>query len=112
MPCPFCDSLLDKYEFEGHSAYECENKACLNDDMPRYKMVFIHGRNLSETVMFEEDGFYVQIDHAVNRTIISRLEACVLLDSITLPKALDFNKYEYDCLPKLLSKVKMLMVFS
>lgn len=111
MPCPFCDSLLDKYEFEGHVAYECENKACMNDDMPRYKMVFIHGRKLSETVMFQEEGLYVQIDHT-GRTIISKLEACVLFDSITLPKALDFNKYEYDCLEKLLNKIKMLMVFS
>lgn len=112
MPCPFCDRILNTYEFEGHSAYECENEVCMNDDMPRYKMVFIHGRILSETVMFEEDGFYVRIDYAHNRTTISKLEGYILFDSIILPKALDFNRYEYDSLNKLLNKVKMLMVFS
>jgi hypothetical protein len=112
MPCPFCHSLLDKYEYEAHAAYECENKACLNDDMPRYKMVFINRCCVSETVMFQEEGLYIQLDHAVNRTVISKLEVCMLTDNVIIPKILEFNKYEHDALPKLLSKVKMLMVFS
>lgn len=112
MPCPFCDSLLNSYEYDAHAAYECENKACLNDDMPRYKMVFINRRCVSETIMFEDEGFYIQLDYSVNRTIISRFEVCMLTDNVIIPKVLDFNKYEHDCLPKLLNKVKMLMVFS
>ena len=112
MPCPFCNSLLSKYEYEAHAAFECEVPHCLNDDMPRYKMVFVNGCNVSQTIMFEQDNFYVQLDYANDKTIISRLQACVLTDTVIMPRVLDFNKYELDCLPKLLNKIKTLMVFS
>lgn len=90
-----------------HEAYECEAKHCINDDMPRYKMTFVEGKIVSRVIMFP--NLYVQIDYVNNVTIISRLEVCVLTNTVRIPRPLAFDP---DNLPSLLEKVKTILTFS
>lgn len=113
MKCPLCQSELISYSGPdpdngtGYRALECEAAQCLNDDMPRYKMMFENGALVTRTLQYE--GVHVAIDYRNGVTVISKLIACFLTDSIRLPRVLDFDdKDPY----ALYTKVKTLMLFS
>jgi len=107
MPCPFCHSLLTKYEAEFHIGYDCDNNDCIQDNMSRYHLVIFNGEVITKSIMYP--GIYVQIDYKNHVTVISRLQACFLTDSIRIPRPLDFNHEEPDAL---LHKIKTIITFS
>jgi hypothetical protein len=121
LNCPFCHSELrysastlgpkgEVREMWDH--YFCDDDNCLNDDMPRFQINFhkdetAFGEPISCAFMI--DTYYIQIDFASNNTIISTLDGPLLIGSIHLPKALQFDMAN---LSSVSEKVKTLLVFS
>lgn|ERR1700722_3172831 len=109
MFCPFCRSRLKVHVFRFHTAIGCEATDCLVDEMSRYIMTYNNYPTYLISRVFIMNDSYIQVDYKNNITIISKLEACFLMDSIRLPGTLKINlKKPYDILPK----IKLLMIFS
>lgn len=109
MICPFCRTRLTVFEYPSHTVQLCENHGCMNDDMTRYSVSYNNYPTFLQSRIFMMDKFYIQIDYRNNKTIISKLEACFLFDSIQLPKAIVVDlKNPFKILPK----IKILMMFS
>lgn len=109
MICCFCSNRMRVYTHHFHLTLACVHKGCVVDDMSRYEITYNNYPTylLSRNIIL--NNFYIQIDYRNNKTIISRLAACFLVDSIEIPKALSLDtKNPYD----LLTKIKTLMVFS
>lgn len=107
MNCPLCSAKLEEYNNVTCIAYECTDAKCLNDDMPRYKMTWVDGKIVTRTIQF--DDIHVAIDYLNDTTIVSKLMACFLMNSIRFPKAIEW----YDDEPaKTLEKIKLLLTFS
>jgi hypothetical protein len=110
MKCPFCHSRLEVWPFQFHTTYGCVAEECVNDDMPRYQITYNNYPTflISRVFMFNKD-IYVVVNYRDNCTVISKLEACLLFDTVQIPRALDVDlKRPFDILPK----IRTLMVFS
>jgi hypothetical protein len=81
----------------------------MNDDMPRYQVAYNNYPTYLISRTFMIDIYYVQIDYKNNKTIVSRLYACFLLNSVEVPKALNFDR---DNPQNILPKINTIMVFS
>ena len=119
--CPFCSEdlrysdgaigRLGKVETEWDHFF-CDNTECMNDDMPRYQINYhkkSKGYNSPLSVAFMIGIYYVQVDYKDNVTILSKLEGPLLLDSVTIPKALVFDM---SALQIVENRVKTLLLFS
>lgn len=120
--CPFCKSKLRKSEGfidrknvikTNWNHYFCDESKCLNDDMPRYSVNYSWGPNKEDnkrtSCSFMIDTYYVQIDWEENTSVLSTLDGPLLLDSITLPKALDLDMSD---LVSVVKRIKTLLIFS
>lgn len=109
MKCPFCNSRLMVWKYDFHTTYGCDAACCVNDDMPRYQITYSNYPTalIARTIML--DKHYVQIDYQNDRTTVSVLEVCVLIDRVILPKALDINIKDMIGFSE---KIRTLMVFS
>lgn len=120
--CPFCkvelrksESFVDRNNIirTRFNHYFCDETGCLNDDMPRYAINYAWGPNKEDgektSCIFMIDSYYVQIDWEKNCSILSTLDGPLLLGSITLPKALDFDMND---LASVIKRIKTLLVFS
>jgi len=108
-PCPFCRSELEEFKDKFITTHACYDSTCINDDMPRYKEIY---ENTSESLIeryFMMGGYYIQVSYKNNWTVISRLEACLLFDSVQIPTAL---KIDLTNPLDILNKVKLFMIFS
>lgn len=110
MLCPFCHTKLEYRNRQLHTSYYCDAPHCVvNGDMTRYETNYQNYPTKLISRTFIIDNTYIQIDYINNRTVISRLEACFLFDSVEVPRALEVNlKNPYE----LLDKIRMLMIFS
>lgn len=86
------------------------DKDCINDDMPRYQVTYNNYPTflISRVFMFEM-VYYVIVNYRDNCTVISKLMACVLLDSIQIPRALEIDLSNPHAI---MPKIKTLMTFS
>ena len=93
-----------------HTTYYCGATDCVvSGDMARYEANYQNYPTKLVSRSFIIDNTYIQIDYVNNKTVISRLEACFLYDSVEVPRALEVNlKNPYE----LLDKVRVLMIFS
>lgn len=109
MKCPFCGSKLEVWTDVLHTVYGCAASGCVNDDMPRYMAKYNNYPTYLVSKTFMMDDLYIQVDYKQNYTIIHRLEACCLFDSVQIPRALDVSmKNPKDIIPK----IRILMTFS
>lgn len=110
MQCPFCRSKLIVRTQQLHTSYYCDAPDCVvSGDMARYEANYQNYPTelISRALIIGNTN--IQIDYVNNRTVISRLEACFLFDSVEVPRALEINlKNPYE----LLDKIRMLMIFS
>jgi hypothetical protein len=109
MNCPFCRVRLTSYHYPTHAAYVCEDAGCINDDMPRYQVSYNNYPTCLISRTFMLDKYYIHIDYKQDTTTISVLEACFLLDSVRVAKALAINLND---IVTAAEKIKTLMVFS
>jgi hypothetical protein len=109
MRCPFCDGELRAWQEEQTITYGCAQIGCVKDDMPRYRATYYSHPISLISLTFMLDQYYIQIHYPTNRTVISKLVACFLTDTIQLEKALtvDFND-----LASFLNKIQTLLTFS
>jgi hypothetical protein len=108
VECPFCCQELKVWNKLPYASAGCENPSCLVDDMPRYQITYAEdGEPTNEAFMLGQ--YYVQIGHLNQITVISRLEACFLMDSVQVNKVLDFDLFNPSAS---LSKLNLLMAFS
>ncbi len=110
MRCAFCKSKLDVWPYPLHTTYGCMNKDCINDDMPRYQVTYNNYPTflISRTFMFKDD-WNIIVNYRDNCTIVSKLMACIIYDSVQIPRALDVDlSNPYSIIPK----IKTLMTFS
>lgn len=109
MKCPFCSNRLSIWKAALHTTYGCMMAGCEVGGMTRYQVTYLNypTRLLSKTFML--DKFYIQINYDSKKTVISILEACFLLESIEVNRAMeiDFSRSE-----ELVDKIKMLYLFS
>lgn len=109
MKCPLCLSRLEVWPFPFHTTYGCIAKECVNDDMPRYQVTYNNYPTYLVSRVFMLDPYYIIVNYRDNCTVISKLEACLLFDSVQIPRALDIDlKRPLDIVPK----IKTLMIFS
>jgi len=110
MLCPLCQTKLEVWTYKTDTDYACIwNDKCINADMPRYIAKYNNYPTYLISRAFMMDKYHIVIDYPRNVTIISVLEACVLLDSVEIPKALKINlKDPYS----IINKIKTLMLFS
>jgi hypothetical protein len=107
--CPFCDGRLEIWHHDFHTIYACCNEGCVNDDMPRYQATYNNYPTVLTGYIFMLDKYYVQISYANQITVISRLEACMLFDTMQLPRALSID---FEDLDTFLNKIKTILTFS
>jgi hypothetical protein len=89
--------------------YYCYNDDCLFEGMIRYQAGF---NKYPTYINYENiiiDRFYIQVNHRLNKTVISRLKSCFLFDSIEIPKAI---KIDFKNTSDIINKAKILMLFS
>ena len=110
MHCPLCHSKLEMRVQELSTAYYCDAPDCVvGGDMTRYEVSYQKYPTKLLSRVFIIDNTYIQISYTYNRTVVSRLEACFLFDTVEIPRALEVNlKNPYE----LLDKIRMLMMFS
>lgn len=109
MICPFCKNKLELYVYRYNSAYSCENKNCLNDDMTRFQVSYNNYPTFLLSMAFMLDNYYAQIDFVNKVTLISKLEAFFLFDTVQIPVILKFN---YKFPEENLKRIKNLLVFT
>jgi phenolic acid decarboxylase len=109
MKCPFCNMRLQVWQHAFETIYACVENNCIVDDMPRYQIAYNNYPTYLLFKTFMLNNFYVQINYSDNETVISRLKACFLFDTIKLRRALsvDFNN-----LQDLIDKINTLLIFS
>lgn len=120
--CPFCkeplrlsEGFIDKNNIikPEFNHYFCDETACMIDDMPRYSVNYSWGKNREDnkkiSCSFAIDTCYVQIDWEENISTLSTLYGAILLDSVTIQKALDLDM---DNLSSVTERIKTLLVFS
>lgn len=107
--CPFCDDRLEIWPHEFHTIYGCINEKCINDDMLRYQVMYNNYPTVLMGYTFMLDKYYIQISYRNHNTTISRLEGCMLFDSIQVPAPLSVD---FDDLNSFLNKIKTILVFS
>lgn len=120
--CPFCKVKLRLSEgfFDRNNQthpnwnhYFCDETGCMVDDMPRYSVNYAWGENKEDgektSCCFMIDTYYVQIDWEANTSTLSTLDSVILLGSVVLPRALDFDMND---LPSVIKRIKTLLVFS
>lgn len=109
MICPFCHSKLKPYRAVFHTAYSCEAEKCLNDEMSRYEATYNNYPTYILSRVFMFDKHYIHVDYKAQRTEISKIDSCILMDVVVIPGVLHVNlKQPHD----ILKRIKMLMVFS
>jgi hypothetical protein len=111
MLCPFCKSeLICTTTFlPGEEFYYCNNGDCSIDDMARYQITYQSSDPNPISCAFALDDYYVNVNYRNNTTTLSKLYVVILLDSITVEKAIHFDMTD---LPGVLEKVKTLLLFS
>lgn len=109
MRCPFCKSRLKPLNFVWHTTYYCESEDCVDSDVSRYEATYNNYPTYLMSRTFRLGDCYIQIDLKNNKTVISKIMACVLFDIIEIPRALEVNLKNPS---ELLKKVRTLMVFS
>lgn len=110
MKCPFCQNQLIINNSEHYTTYHCEDNSCLiYDEMPRYIVRYQNDFCKPFYKTFYLDNLYVQIDFASNTTLISRLDVIFLVDSILVPRAIDFDLCDQN---KTSNKLKTIVNFS
>lgn len=100
---------MKRVDHHWHISYICWSDECVASDVSRYETQYNKYPTYLITRFLRLDDQYIQIDYRNNKTVISRIEACVLFDIVEVPRALELdikNPYE------LLKKVRTLMVFS
>lgn len=70
---------------------------------PGYTLARLVTRNL------RMEDFYIRLDYVNNTTVVSRIEACFLTDSVRISRLLSFDSANPQ---SLLHQVKFFMVFS
>lgn len=109
MKCPFCHSELVCSEGTFTMDSMCTAEGCINDDMPRIILKYNKATNDLIAGEFMLADLYVAVDYKQDYTVISKLEACVLFDSVQIPKALDIDLNNPNAI---LPKIRTLMIFS
>ena len=111
MLCPFCKSeLICTTTFiPGEDNYYCGDGECSIDDMARYHITYQSFNPDPISCAFALNDYYINVDYQNNTTTLSKLHIVILLDSITVEKAIHFDMTD---LPGVLEKVKTLLLFS
>lgn len=107
--CPFCNDRLEIWHNDYCTMYSCTNIDCINDDMPRYKVIYNNYPTYLTGYVFMLDKYYIQIDYTNQITVISRLEGCMLFNSIQVAAPLSVD---FDDLDAFLDKIKTILIFS
>jgi hypothetical protein len=109
MKCPFCDGDLRIWSDGDSTTYGCAHVGCVEDDMPRYQITYSNFPTKLLSLTFMLDQYYIRIHYPTDRTVISKLVACFLIDAVEIKRALivDFND-----LPGFLAKINTLLTFS
>jgi len=106
--CPFCHQRLSIWIEEYHTAYICDNIDCINDDMPRYQIIYNNYPTYLISHVFMYDKYYFQISYINQTTTISTLQGYFLTDTIEIPKVFPID---FDNLDEFLNKIKGILVF-
>lgn len=108
MNCPFCLKQLINYADGIETTYACRELTCLFLDMPRFQEIHYQGNLLLiRKLMIGE--FYIQIDYVGKTTTISKLQACLLMDTFQIPHVLDIDMQDPN---SAIPKIKLLALFS
>ena len=108
MNCPFCKTLLfTKSKDKEYVSHICLNNSCMNDDMPRFEIIFHNDKVIEKTFMI--DNYYIQIYIDINTMTISKMIGYILKDPITIYSIIDIDMDN----PRLsLPRIKTLMLLS
>jgi hypothetical protein len=109
MKCPFCKARLQVWQEMFHTTYGCNQIGCVVDDMPRYQITFNNYPTYLLSKTFILDKYYIQIDYPNNKTTVSKLVACFLIDTIQLERCLAVN---FNNPQDLINKINTLLIFS
>jgi hypothetical protein len=109
MKCPFCDGDLQLWPDMDSTTYGCAQIGCVEDDMPRYQVCYQNISNKLLSLTFMLDQYYIRIHYPTDRTVVSKLIACFLMDTIEIKRAM---VVDFDNLPALLEKIKTFLTFS
>ena len=77
--------------------------------MPRYQITYSNYPTKLIALTFMLDQYYVQIHYPTDKTVVSKLVACFLMDTIEIKKALPVDFHD---LPAFLDKINTLLTFS
>lgn len=111
--CPFCQSTMTKADYYTEvDHYFCKETYCMNDDMPRYQINYIKDSSPEQSNMiscsFMIDDNYIQVDYENKRTTLSKLFACILMNTVYLNQSFYFDMTDLDEVSK---NVRTLLLF-
>lgn len=109
MKCPFCRSRMRAQAYDIYTTFICLESGCINDDMPRYQVVYKNYPTMLWSKTYMLDKYYIQVDFLEKITKISVLDTIILLDTIIIPHAINFDLSD---IPIAAQKIRTLMVFS
>lgn len=89
--CPFCKARLSIFDNGEWNTYIC--LACQEHDVMKYRVDYWKYPTRLMAHAFTLDKYYVQISYVNKNIIVSRLEACMLFDSIQINKLIPIDFY-------------------
>ena len=107
MKCILCQSIMYLLKTNSQMSYFCNDPICLNKGMPRYTVTT--NEYFIEIVTLMIDKYYLKFDHISQTTQISKLDGCILNDTVKINKILDLDE---TCPQSIIPKLKNLMLFS
>lgn len=108
MNCPFCLIKLEFHEGPTLDDYVCQNDACQYHQMARYSCTYWDGILAVERIILT-DNIYILVEYRQNKTTISKLDIVAIDDHIIINKAM---KLDFTNIPKLVDKIKILIMLS
>lgn len=107
MICLFCRSKCLVSTYYSYTAYRCDY--CIVDDMSKYIVAYTNYPTMLVTRTMIIGDLHVAIDYENDRTVISKLVACFIMDPIILPRALIMDVKNPI---SIVDKIKTLLIFS
>lgn len=114
MNCPFCQAVMETFDYSRSdkgpcTTHTCEAKDCMFHKMPRYKVRMTDaGEKLAEFIILE-GTIYLHINYLDQQTRISKLENVLISDTIHIAHALHININNYQ---ETLTKIKLMIILS
>lgn len=109
MNCPFCFNKLQTRAGRVFTNYICLSELCFYHDVSNYSITYWNYPTKLYLKAFRLDKYYVKIEYDGGQTTISKINTCLLFNSVIIQKEFETD---FKDPAALLEKIKLYLTFS